>query len=199
AGAVEPIWDDVHGAPFVAAFRAIVPADDGGGAVGCEIPRTYVRDLVQQAAATLVERGVLRPGTQHRFAVTATPTPAVPDTLAAFVIEEDPRPLRLVGASLTAFRARSVAVAATDPTGALPVFVPQHILDETIAAACAAGGEVETGGMLLGVLHRDSDGEASAAPELFLEVPEQLPAGHTRAESTPPTFPPETWCGAPAP
>src|SRR5262249_28643272 len=119
AGAVEPIWDNARGAPFVAAFRAVVPADDGGDALGCEIPRTYVRDLVRQAAVTLVERGVLLPGTQHRFAVTALSTPedAPPpdDDMATFAIEDDPRPLRLIAAALTAFRARSAAGAHHPP------------------------------------------------------------------------------------
>src|SRR5262249_54436313 len=128
---------------------------------------------------------------QHRFAVTAMSTPedAPPpdDDMATFAIEDDPRPLRLIAAALTAFRARSVAVAA-DPPGALPIFIPRRILDETIAAARATGGEIETGGILLGALHRDP-----GAPALFLEVTEQLPAEHPRAESTRLPFTAETW------
>jgi hypothetical protein len=76
------------------------------------------------------------------------------------------------------------------------VFVPRRVLMEAEAQA-RAGGDVETGGVLLGRLHRDAAAEA-APGDLFLEVTAQLPAEHTVSQATRLTFTPATWAAAAA-
>jgi proteasome lid subunit RPN8/RPN11 len=74
------------------------------------------------------------------------------------------------------------------------VFLPRRVLDEAVASARRAG-DVETGGVLVGRLRRDG---ASAPPGLFVEITAQVPAPHTRAESTRLTFTAETWAAVQA-
>ena len=68
----------------------------------------------------------------------------------------------------------------------LPVFIPQSILDEAAERSGEAGAN-ETGGILIGRLHRDPDGP------VFVEVTAQIPARHAKAEVTSLTFTRETW------
>jgi hypothetical protein len=62
-GAVEPVWDGRAGEPVVAAFRAVVHTENGD-ALAREIPRAYVRDAAERAAARLVEEGCCGRGTR---------------------------------------------------------------------------------------------------------------------------------------
>jgi len=194
-GEVEPIWDGRAGEPIVAAFRAVIPAD-GRGPVAREIPKTYVRDLAQQASAKLVARGVLQAGDVFRYVISAFPVPAVApaDALPAngFSVEEIVQPLPLADAPLASFFAQAVVAGPDEPTGHLPVFLPRRVLDEAVAAAREAG-DVETGGVLVGKLRRDSGARDGAAPEIFVDVSAQIPALHTRSQSTKLTFTAETW------
>lgn len=192
AGAVEPIWDERRGAPFVAALRAVVPASDATD-VACDIPRRYLLDAIRTASATLVARGVLAPGDERGFAVTARRAPAADPPDGFLVIAEDPQPLPLTETPLARFLARSRPAAATDTDDGVPVFVPRRVLDEAACLARTRGGEVETGGVLLGALHRDTHVGADGVREIFVEVTAQLPAEHTEAGATHLTFTPDTW------
>ena len=194
-GEVEPVWDGRTGPPYVTAFRAVVGGDEE---VAREIPKHYFRDLAQEAAAGLVERGVLEAGDAFRWVVSAFPA-AGPLVVATAESANDPfriqaveRPLPLDDAPLGAFLERAVAVDADEAAGGVPVFVPGHILDEAVARARAAG-DVETGGVLVGSLHRDGAAPAGETPALFVEVTAQVPALHTVSASTKLTFTADTW------
>lgn len=183
AGSVEPVWD-AAGRPRVAAFRVTV------GGVARELPRAYVRGLVERAQETLVRWDVLRPGMTFRWEVVAVEAaepevrrPCVPDLETVDVA----RPLPLVPGSLATFRAGGAAAGGAEPSGAIPVFVARDVLGAVLAAAAEAR-DVETGGVLVGRLRRDT-----ASPELFVEVTAQLPAPHTRATATALTFTGDTW------
>ena len=67
------------------------------------------------------------------------------------------------------------------------VFVQEFILDE-IRGLMARAGAVETGGVLIGHLHRDDERN-----DVFLEIAAQIPARFTQQELTSLTFTPETW------
>ena len=69
----------------------------------------------------------------------------------------------------------------------MPVFVPQHLLDQVAEQTLAERGR-ETGGILIGNLHRDA-----TLPEIFAEVTAQIPAEHTRGDAVKLTFTPDTW------
>jgi len=183
-GVVEPVWDGDAGAPFVAAFRAVV---DG---VAREIPKAYVRGLVQRASASLVERGVLHAGDTYRWIVSAFPAADEPEP-DGFSLEEIAQPLPVADGSLASFIGRSTAAGSEEATGPLPVFLPERVLDEAVARARDAG-DVETGGVLVGRLRRDGD-PGKDAPGIFVEITAQVPAPHTVSQSARLTFTAETW------
>jgi proteasome lid subunit RPN8/RPN11 len=186
-GVVEPVWDGGAGAPFVAAFRAVVRGTDGAE-VAREVPKAYVRGFAQRASASLVERGVLKVGDAFRWAVSAFPVAAVDDPACDdFSVEDVVEPLPVTDASLASFFARSVASGPDEPAGRTPVFLPARVLEEAVAAARAAG-DVETGGALLGRLRRDA-----GAAEIFVEITAQIAALHTVSQSTRLTFTSDTW------
>ena len=201
-GTVEPVWDPRRGEPHVARFRVTVRSDAGAAATR-EIPRTYLRSLVHDVARDLVRRGVLPADGTYRWTLTALPAPAaVPSSGHAasdgtsdetFDVEEIAVPLPFDEAPLAAFEAASVDVDVDDETRHhVPVFVPRAVVDEAIARAVAVG-DVETGGVLVGKLHRDVVASDGRAPALFVEVTAQVPAAHTRASSTSLTFTGDTW------
>jgi proteasome lid subunit RPN8/RPN11 len=195
-GVVEPVWDGRAGEPIVAAFRAVV-IGEGGHEVAREIPKAYVRSLVQRASADLVARGVLQAGDSFRYVISAFPATRVDGRQAdGFSVEEIVQPLPLTDAPLASFFARSLPAGPDEPAGRVPVFMPRRVLDETVEIARQAG-DVETGGVLVGKLRRDSGGHA-AAPEIFVEITAQVPALHTVSQSTRLTFTAETWAAVQA-
>lgn len=196
--AVEPLWDDRHGEPHVAAFRVTV-GSPGGRSVSREIPRTYLRSLAHERSAGLIERGVLQAGDVFRWVVSAFPLagaePVASDPVGdGFGIEEVEQILPIDATSLGALAARSVPAGsvADEAHDLVPVFVPQAVLDEAMALAREAG-DLETGGVLVGALHRDADAGDSDVPTLFVEVTAQVPARHTLSASTKLTFTSDTW------
>ena len=113
-----------------------------------------------------------------------------------FSVEEIVQPLPLAGAPLASFFGNSVPAGPDEPVGRLPVFLPRRVLDEAVESARQAG-DVETGGVLVGKLRRDSGGHA-AASEIFVEITAQVPAPHTLSQSTKLTFTAETWAAVQA-
>ena len=194
-GVVKPVWDGRAGEPVVAAFRAAVRTERGDE-VAREIPTAYVRSLAQQASATLVERGVLRAGDAFRYVISAFPAPRAEPQTDGFSVEEIVQPLPLAGAPLASFFGNSVPAGPDEPVGRLPVFLPRRVLDEAVESARQAG-DMETGGVLVGKLRRDSGGHA-AAPDIFVEITAQVPAPHTLSQSTKLTFTAETWAAVQA-
>jgi hypothetical protein len=70
----------------------------------------------------------------------------------------------------------------------MPVFIPQTVLDE-VSGLTRAAEAVETGGVLLGHIHR-TDGTA------FVAVTAQVPAKHTQADLNKVVFTADTWTAA---
>jgi hypothetical protein len=187
SGTVEPIWHPELSAPYVAAFRAVIAI--AAGEVACEIPRAYVRRHAQAAAEALVDRGVLQSGEMFQYIVSAFP--AAPEVIvsassASFSVEAIDQPLPLHDAALADF-ARGAVESPPLTEGDVPVFIPQAVLDD-VKDHAQRSGDVESGGVLLGTLHRDA-----ALPEIFVEVTAFIPARHTESTSTTLTFTAETW------
>ena len=194
-GVVEPVWDGRAGEPIVAAFRAVIPTP-GEGEVAREIPRAYLGSLVRQASAKLIDAGVLKAGDLFRYVISAFPATngavAEEPQAGGFSVEEVVRPLPLAEAPLAALLDRSAVAGPDEPADPVPVFLPHRVLDEAMESARQAG-DVETGGVLVGKLCRDSAGRAGATREIFVEVSAQIPAPHTRSQSTKLTFTADTW------
>jgi len=187
---VEPVWHPESGQPFVSAFRVVLSAN-GAGAVSRQIPTTYLRGPAQQAAAAFVEQGLLQTGEAFRYLVSAFAERRpvrLPDFAdGGFAVEEIAQPLPLNAASLEAFLSGAVRDGGEPVDGDFPVFVRQALVDEALELSRQAA-DVETGGVLVGLLHHDS-----SVPEVFVEVTAQIAAPHTEAAATKLTFTPDTW------
>lgn len=188
-GIVEPCWAREGGPPYVDGLR--IRVGGAGGEVQEEIPVGYLTRQVATLARELVAAGALAAGEVVTPRVAAEPIAAAPyeagEASAAFALAEIPRPLPLRATPLASFRMRATAVDGVEGARDVPVFIPADVLAECESLAATAG-DVETGGFLLGHLHRDP-----TVPEIFVEVTAQVLAEHTRAERTRLTFTPETW------
>ena len=186
---IEPIWDQHLGEPYVDHFRVVISANDGGVVCG-EIPKVYLRDLAREASLTWVEQGRLRAheSFQYRVCAYSSLNGGEVEQMGGFSVEEVSQPLQMKDSSLIQFVSESQlsgneCVNEED----VPVFIPQRVLAEAVAATMEAG-ELETGGVLVGLLHRDR-----RVPEIFIEVTAQIPASHAEAQQTKLTFTAETW------
>jgi len=186
---VEPVWHASSGSPCVEGLRLSLDETDGGHAESV-LTTAYFTAMARAASARFVERGDLKPGELFHYIVSAQPRSDCGDaeTGAAFTVESVTPALPVSASSLEAFMQRAVSFVQANGSH-MPVFVPRSVLEET-AELSRQAGSMETGGALLGLLHRDESG-----PELFLEVTAQVPATHTRSEATRLTYTPDTWAG----
>jgi len=134
-----------------------------------------------------VESGKLATGDKFRYVVCAFPhtepaaaegrRPRLAVDPVSETIDPDSRPLE-------DYLGRSEAIGVGE--GRMPVFVAAEVLAEAEEMFRSVGA-VETGGILLGKLHRDPDAG------LFLEITAQIPARHAEQELSRLTFTPDTW------
>lgn len=191
-GRIEPVWDSSLGKPTLQEVRVQFPPRDGNEEVSTRIPITYFSRLAEEASRRLVESGQLQGGDRFRFKVSAYPVRPEggvsggesPETLS---VEEVGQELPLDSQPLERFLASSTphgdGVAAHD----VEVFIPQRVLAESVAIAREAKN-VETGGVLIGKLHR-----AASTGDVFVEVRAQVPALHATSSAAALTFTAETW------
>lgn len=187
AASILPLWDRELKAPYCRGFRVSI-ARDGQPPCTSDFPSGYFRRLASKAAALFIEQGKLEKDAVFRYVVVALdgeePGEAAPVT--GLQVEERVAPLRLQESSLKTWQGQSTAVGIVDSDD-MPAFVPQYVLDQVAAQTLAQRGR-ETGGILIGHLHRDA-----TVPEIFAEVTAQIPAEHTRGDAVKLTFTPETW------
>lgn len=182
-GEVAPIWSAELGPPHCSGIR-----------VGdCDFPSAYLLDLAQQRAAEYVEAGELARGDAYLYRVCAYPAECdeLPAAELAFGAEALAEPLPVAEGALDALLAHSDAIDASDPQDA-PVLVAADVVSECCELA-RRSGDVETGGVLVGRLHRDR-----LRPEVGVEVTAQIPARHAEARGASFAFTPETWAAADA-
>ncbi len=201
---VEPIWDEKVGEPVVRGFRMRAAGDER--IVERDFPAAYFKEQVRQTSARLVKSGELKDGEVFRYQVCAYRQPTTPDAArlsvrqgdavasspAGFHVEEVSCPPPIDTRTMEMFLDAAYPHGPTEQDD-FPVFIPQPVLDE-ITVSTVEAGAVESGGVLLGYLHRDPD----RAGVVFVEVTAQVPAAHTRAEATKLTFTAETWAAADA-
>ena len=193
---IVPVWDTSLGAPYISHLRVLFYGDENNG-FHCDTPAGYFSNLIQQQSSKLVETGKLAADEQFTYQICAYRV-TLPyqtqsedsNTLTVEVIsnqlEIEPRAL---GPLIKGGQRRGDA--AWDHAD-FPVFIPQPVLDEAKILATQAG-QLETGGVLVGKLHRDSTGR-----EVFLHITAQIPAKHTVAERASLKFTGETWAAAAA-
>jgi len=160
--------------------------------VTSDFPSSYFGEAASQTSAEFVKRGKLAAGDEYLFQAVAFAGNGNGKTGGGMdleVVEETALPV--VESRLGDFERRSSPAGLVDADD-MPAFIPQRVLDEAAALTRGAEGR-ETGGILIGRLHRDA-----ALPEIFAEVTAQIPAEHTRGTSARLTFTPETWSAASA-
>jgi len=186
--AVAPVWSEELGPPHCRGIRVLET----------DFSSAYFFDLAQKQAAEYVAKGELERGDRYSYRLCAYPaesrdadTGASKGSELEFGVEPVADPIALGDSAVDDFLARSEAVDEADAPDA-PVFVAREVIDEVRALARRAG-ELETGGALVGLLHRDP-----LRPEVFVEVTAQIPARHAEARGASFAFTPETWSAADA-
>jgi hypothetical protein len=180
--AIEPVWSEKFGEPHATGARLTA------GELVCEVPQSYFKPLAVEASGDLVEKEVLKTGDRFLFQLLAyrqQPEPSAPRR-GGFTVRDATPPLAFVDSSLATLQAGAMASGEGEAAD-VPVFIPQQVLDEAEALTREAGS-VETGGILIGRLHRDA-----SIPEIGVVVTAQIPAQHTQSKTTALTFTAETW------
>lgn len=194
-GSVEPVWDGKAGKPYLQGLRAIVP-HDGRPPAELEVPLDFFKTFAQLASSTFVENKQLAKGETFQYHVCAyeapqEPAPEESSSGISFSVEPVAKVLDLDEQPLEDLLGRSTAYGQINEQQ-MPTFLPKHVLEEAVRSTREAGC-VETGGILIGHLHRDS-----TRPEIFLEVTAQIPAQHVEQNSTRLAFTKETWAAVDA-
>lgn len=187
-GTLAPVWSDELGPPHLRAVRVFES----------ELPTAYFSEVARRTAAELGASGERARADLHRYRVHAYPAEPVeqtePGTSAPpfeFEVEPVAETIALGERALDELLASSDPVGDLDPADA-PVFIADPVLRE-IHELAEAAGDVETGGVLIGRLHR-----AAGGSEILVEITAQIPARHAEAHVTSFAFTPETWAAADA-
>ena len=180
--AIEPVWAEHGGEPNATAARLT------DGDLVCEVPLTYFKPLAIDISGELIEKKLLASGDRflYRLLGYRHAPEAKNGSGMAFTLKDATPPLHFVDTPLAELHAASVAREDGEP-GEVPLFIPQRVLDEVEQLTRAADSQ-ETGGILIGHLHRDA-----SMPEIAVVVTAQIPAHHTESKTTSLTFTAETW------
>jgi len=184
---IEPVADGQSGLPYASGFRVIVSS--GPDRLGqAEFPLTYFSRQALAASARLVGKGLLAQGDKLRYRLLAFPVtePAVRTAPPGLEMDEVEQPLPLKRSSFAALTAQASAFGEETPED-IPIFMPQQVIEEANELTTQAGA-AETGGILLGHLHRDE-----SLPDVGVVVTAQVPARLAEGELDKLTFTPDTW------
>ncbi len=195
AAVIRPLWHEEIGRPYVRGFAVEVrPA--GAAGISRDFGTSFFKRVAEEASSRLIAEGKMENGEIFRYLTVAFPD-ARADTVSgqggaarlSFQTEDVTPPLPLRQTPLFELTARASPRGSTTSDD-MPAFLPQRVLEEA-AALTRRAGACETGGLLIGHVHRDA-----SVPEVFVEITAQLPARHTRAEASKLTFTAETWTAA---
>jgi hypothetical protein len=181
-----PLWHSKLSQPYVQGFRIQI-GSNGSHSFSYDFSTRYFTGLTTQASALLVEAGKLHAGDRFLYLVAAFPSdPAPTADTDDLKIEDVATAVPVSDGILAEFERHAMPKGEIDPE-LLPVFIPSRVITEATDLTRHAE-QVETGGFLIGHLHRDP-----RTPEVFAEVTAQIPADHTVGELTKLSFKPETW------
>lgn len=183
---IEPLWLRQAGEPHVEGFRVSIATSEGE--VATDFATSYFKSLATQASSHFIEKGRLQTGERFRYLAAAfrQESEKPNGSRFQFTTEEVAPPMAIRDSSL-AERVAGAVPHGTICAGDVPAFVPQRVLDEAASLSRQSVAK-ETGGILIGHLHRDA-----SVPEMFVEVTAQIHARHTEADLTKLTFTSETW------
>lgn len=191
---IEPVWEPESTPPFITGAMI----HHGEERVeGSSFPLSYFSAAISEASSQLITSGKLFVGQEFAYQIYALadkqPRGSVDSGVDIVAVDEPPSTEPADLASLLAWVETGIDIDSGEDssglqtvTDAMPVFVSRSVLDEARALGQAAC-DVETGGILVGKLLRDSNGT------LFSRVTAQIPAEHTRATRESLRFTPATW------
>jgi proteasome lid subunit RPN8/RPN11 len=189
---IEPLWQQKLKEPYVGKVRLTL--EDNGHETVREIPTAYFAGHGEDFVADLIKAEKLSAEDKVHFAVWAYPhedTGRRNGTGPTFTFKDVTKPLPLQTTPLARLLDGSTPhgdVLKED----MPVIIPRPLLDEMIGLTEEAN-TAETGGMVIGLLHRDPESN-----EVFAEATAQIPARHATQELASLTFTAETWTDAQA-
>ncbi len=212
ASVVRPLWQAENGEPYVRGFRVTIPSDERDG-ISEDFTIAYLRTMVRRVLNDLLHDGHLKENETVRYQFVAffdeahaKAGPSSPFTTREVVpilpIEESKFSDVAAGGDNGGLDGEDSAGAASGAGAAqpvpdnaaqavdIPIVVSQRVLDETRDLARRARPN-ETGGILIGHLHRDTESN-----ELFAEITGQIPAVHAMGNVDRLTFTAETWAAA---
>ena len=177
---VEPRWHPQLGSPNVAGLRTTLQA--GSRRIGAVFTLRYFQESADEAAETLVADGRLQRGQRFvyevcAYAATRPESPRSGRGKFRFVAEEVVQPLPIQRSSIKSLLESSTHIGQAHAMD-VPVFVPAAILDE-FQEQTEEAGPIETGGFLIGEIHRDVEQPLI----VFLKINAFIPAAHTQAGS----------------
>ena len=188
--AIEPVWSQSMGEPYLQGFRVTVSGKDCGN-ISEDFSTAYFNSMAHQASAHFVQMGSLKEGDRFLYLVAAYPNHAEAQSSSnessqtQFESEEVEPKISYEAKPLSESLERAVPEGVLC-AGDMPVFIPRRILEEAEAITVSAKG-IETGGILIGHLHHDEK-----LPEIYAEVTAQIPA-RANGDAHKLTFSPETW------
>ena len=185
---VLPRWDSTAGAPYVESLSIGVGE---GASETVDIPARYFSDAAGRAALVLARQGRLPDGETHRYRICAYPSEglAACTTHDGGVFSDDDVESDMACPPVIPIRTRLAQAPRHGPehTMDMPVLIDSRVLEETRSEAMAAG-DLETGGIMLGRLVRDSDDG-----DFCLEVTAQIAAREAIQDTASLRFTPNTW------
>lgn len=181
---IEPEWALRGRGPHIRAVRVL--GEPGGDSPhSLVVGLDYFRLHAQTAASQCMKTGQLQEGDTYEYRIRALRRQK---SCASSLIklEATDLPLAIGSAPLAGFMGRALLMGAFDAAD-MPAFVHWQVVEEA-AAQTRLAGDLETGGILLGYLHRDPEMCA-----IFLEITAQVPARLAKSQLTRLCFGPETW------
>lgn len=188
---IEPVWHREAGAPTLSAIRVVVENESSRSE--SVVPTDYFQPSAHLASRQFVDRGLLGVADRYTYRVTAfavAPNDDESQDAGGLSVETIATPLTIVDRPIEPLLERSVLVGGDDEADP-PVFIDRRILEEA-GAAVRVADRVETAGILVGRLHRDTVDPGL----LFIELTAQIPARHLTQEAMQVTLTSRTWADA---
>ena len=187
---VTPLWEHTLGEPYCRGYRIQIDAP-GLRPVASDFPMTHFREYAATVASRFVEQERLRAGDVYSYLLVAHPAPQSATEADGLSVTNASPNVPAREAVLQDYLDRATPSGVIDQDD-MPVFVSRSVLAQAEERTHAEQG-TETGGILIGMLWRDSK-----IGEIFAEITAQIPAEHTSGTNVKLTFTAQTWAAAAA-
>lgn len=190
---IEPAFSPESGEPWLDGVVATVGSN--GGKFSFYLPNAaFVRPAARLLSAKMVADKRVEAGDLITYRAVAYPAgKAEPPQVSPFAEIAILPPINEIESLDLLFPNSSLAPGNTgEPAVELPIYVPESLLSELTTGA-EASAKVETGGLLIGRLHRHP---IDGGHRIALEITAQIPAEYTEASETSLRFNHDSWAAA---